>query len=78
MMAAVSFNGKFRDECLNEHWFVTLAQARRVIELWRIEYNTERPHSSLGDLPPTVFARTHSAVDEKGVSLTAGSNSDPY
>ena len=45
-----SFNGKFRDECLNEHWFVTMAQARRVIETWRIEYNTERPHSSLGDL----------------------------
>jgi transposase InsO family protein len=37
------------DECLNEHWFVTMAHARRVIENWRIEYNTERPHSSLGD-----------------------------
>ena len=47
-----SFNGKFRDECLNEHWFVTMAQARRIIENWRIEYNTERPHSSLGDLTP--------------------------
>jgi putative transposase len=47
-----SFNGKFRDECLNEHWFVTMAQARRVIESWRAEYNTERPHSSLGDLTP--------------------------
>jgi transposase InsO family protein len=43
-----SFNGRFRDECLNEHWFLTLAHARRVIENWRIEYNTERPHSSLG------------------------------
>jgi putative transposase len=39
---------------------VTLAQARRVIETWRIEYNTERPHSSLGDLPPTVFAQGRS------------------
>jgi putative transposase len=52
-----SFNGRFRDECLNEHWFVTMAQARRVIEKWRIEYNTERPHSSLGELTPEQFAR---------------------
>ena len=43
-----SFNGRFRDECLNEHWFVTMAHARQAIEAWRIEYNTERPHSSLG------------------------------
>ena len=49
-----SFNGRFRDECLNEHWFVTMAQARQVIERWRIEYNTERPHSSLG-----AFYYTH-------------------
>ena len=41
-----SFNGKLRDECLNEHVFSSLAQARRVIEAWRIDYNTERPHSS--------------------------------
>jgi len=51
-----SFNGRFRDECLNEHWFLTMAHARRVIEQWRIEYNTERPHSSLGDLTPEQFA----------------------
>ncbi len=38
-----SFNGRFRDECLNEHWFLTMAHARRVIEHWRVEYNTERP-----------------------------------
>jgi len=53
-----SFNGRFRDECLNEHWFLTMAHARRVIEHWRIEYNTERPHSSLGDLTPEEFAAT--------------------
>jgi putative transposase len=52
-----SFNGRFRDECLNEHWFLTMAHARRVIEAWRIEYNTERPHSSLGDLTPEEFAK---------------------
>ena len=53
-----SFNGRFRDECLNEHWFVTLAHARQVIENWRIEYNTERPHSSLGNLTPEQFAKS--------------------
>ena len=52
-----SFNGRFRDECLNEHWFLTLAHAREVIEQWRIEYNTERPHSSLGDVTPEEFAK---------------------
>jgi putative transposase len=51
-----SFNGKFRDECLNEHWFVNIAHARRVIDNWRIEYNTERPHSSLGDRTPVEYA----------------------
>ncbi len=47
-----SFNGKFRDECLNEHWFTSMADARRTIEEWRIDYNTRRPHSSLGYLTP--------------------------
>ena len=42
-----SFNGKFRDECLNEHWFISLADAKAAIEAWRIDYNTVRPHSSL-------------------------------
>lgn len=51
-----SFNGRFRDECLNEHWFLTMDHARHVIESWRKEYNTERPHSSLGDLTPEQFA----------------------
>jgi putative transposase len=51
-----SFNGKFRDECLNEHWFSTLDDARRTIEEWRRDYNEERPHSSLGDLTPAEYA----------------------
>ncbi len=54
-----SFNGKFRDECLNEHWFQTLAQARAVIGEWRIDYNQVRPHSSLGRIPPAKFAEQH-------------------
>lgn len=51
-----SFNGKFRDECLNEHWFRDLSHARQLIEIWRQDYNDVRPHSALGDLPPREFA----------------------
>jgi putative transposase len=50
-----SFNGKFRDECLKNHSFVTMAQALRTIENCWIEYSTERPHSSLGDLTPEEY-----------------------
>ena len=51
-----SFNGKFRDECLNVHWFRRLADARRIIEDWRESYNTQRPHSALGGRTPTQHA----------------------
>jgi putative transposase len=51
-----SFNGRFRDECLNQHWFVNLAHARRVVDAWRRDYNQARPHSSLGYLTPDEFA----------------------
>jgi putative transposase len=51
-----SFNGKFRDECLNQHWFTDLADARRSIEAWRLDYNEVRPHSSLGGLAPKQFS----------------------
>lgn len=54
-----SFNGKFRDECLNEHWFETLQQARSTIATWRQDYNEVRPHSSLGRIPPAEFAHRH-------------------
>lgn len=47
-----SFNGRFRDECLNSHWFTSLADARRTIEAWRLDYNRNRPHSSLGYRTP--------------------------
>jgi putative transposase len=50
-----SFNGKFRDECLNEEWFETITDARNKIEKWRIEYNTEKPHSSLNGLSSYEF-----------------------
>jgi putative transposase len=51
-----SFNGKFRDECLNQNWHTSLPDARRIIEAWRVDYNTMRPHSSLGYLTPEEYA----------------------
>lgn len=54
-----SFNGKFRDECLNDSWFVDIREAREVTERWRIDYNTERPHSSLGYKTPVQFRQSH-------------------
>ena len=52
-----SFNGRLRDECLNEHWFTSLLQARTVIETWRREYNEERPKKALGGLTPAAYAK---------------------
>jgi putative transposase len=52
-----SFNGKLRDECLNVNWFENLWDARQKIAAWRVEYNEERPHSSLGYQTPAAFAR---------------------
>ena len=54
-----SFNGRFRDECLNEHWFETLHQARTEIAKWRRDYNEVRPHGSIGRIPPARFAEQH-------------------
>ena len=56
-----SFNGKFRDECLNEQWFTSLTQARDVIADWRRDYNEVRPHSSCGRIPPSKFAAYYRA-----------------
>lgn len=56
-----SFNSRLREECLNEHVFVSLADARRKIEQWRVGYNHQRPHSSLGYLTPHEFATRNSA-----------------
>ena len=52
-----SFNGRFRDECLNEHWFLNLDHARVIIEAWRREYNEERPKKALNGLTPAEYAR---------------------
>lgn len=58
-----SFNGRFRDECLNDHWFTSLAQARILIAAWRKDYNQHRPHSSLDYLTPAEFAAQHRSSD---------------
>jgi putative transposase len=52
-----SFNGRLRDECLNANWFTSLSDARRKVETWRLDYNQQRPHSSLDYLSPAEFAR---------------------
>jgi len=54
-----SFNGTFRDECLDENWFESLEQARQAIAAWRNVYNEIRPHSSCGRIPPATFAALH-------------------
>jgi putative transposase len=53
-----SFHDKLRDECLNRELFGTLAEARVIVEIWRVEYNQERPHSSLDNQTPEEFARS--------------------
>jgi putative transposase len=60
-----SFNDKMRSECLNVNWFVDLEDAQRRIAAWRTEYNELRPHSSLGRIPPTVFARRAAAQEHQ-------------
>ena len=64
-----SFNGRLRDECLNEHWFLNLAHARAIIEAWRREYNDERPKKALGGLTPAAYAKQLAA---KSVTVTTG------
>nr|GAT42863.1 IS3 family [Mycena chlorophos] len=70
-----SFNGRFRDECLNEHWFTSLSHAKVLIEAWRREYNEERPKKSLGGLTPATYARQLMANAAK---LTLGSKAECY
>ena len=65
-----SLNGRFRDECLNEHVFRGLPMARRIIQAWRLDYNADRPHTSLGGLTPNEFAaRSHRDHNQNGFWL---------
>jgi len=59
-----SFNGTFRAECLDAHWFTTLSEAKQVIEAWRWEYNESRPHRALGERTPKEFAGQLGACPE--------------
>ena len=71
-----SLNGKLRDECLNEHWFSTLHEARSILEAWRRDYNTVRPHSSLGYQTPSEASaglRQTLAVTQPGACTTDAS-----
>lgn len=65
-----SFNGRFRDECLNSHWFTGLDDARQRIEAWRRDYNLVRPHSALGGKSPAEFASESKASES--TNLVAG------
>lgn len=64
-----SFNGRLRDECLNEHWFLNLAHAKALIEAWRRGYNEERPKKALGGLTPAEYARQ---LAGKSATVTTG------
>jgi transposase InsO family protein len=70
-----SFNGRLRDECLNEHWFTSLEHARAEIERWRREYNEERPKKSLGGLTPLEYAKQ---LAGKAVTIPENSNALRY
>ena len=62
-----TFNGTLRDECLNLHWFDRLAQARREIEAWRVDYNVSRPHMALANLTPAEYAAgASSSIGQNG------------
>ena len=67
-----SFNGRLRDECLNENWFLSVEHARRVVEEWRIDYNTARPHSSLDNLSPEEFIRREGIKAVKSEKFSTG------
>jgi putative transposase len=60
-----SFNGRLRDECLNQHWFRSVSDARQIVEAWRLDYNQARPHSSLGGLTPEEY-RLRTTWTEEG------------
>jgi putative transposase len=73
-----SFNGKLRDECLNEHWFTTVPEARSIIEVWRQDYNQERPHSALDKTEQhrssqqEIAAKTPGRIHVPSVSRSGG------
>lgn len=67
-----SFNGSFRDECLNLNWFASIAEAKRHAEAWRRDYNESRPHMALNGLSPAEFARQQRTCDKKQRLMAVG------
>ena len=67
-----SFNGSFRDECLNANWFLSLEDAREKIEIWRRDYNDWRPHSSLDNLTPGQYRKEHEGCETWNSLIVAG------
>jgi putative transposase len=59
-----SFNGRFRDECLNQHWFASLEEVRQTVEAWRLDYNTQRPHRALGQETPMAWMTSRGSLLE--------------
>ena len=60
-----SFNSRLRQECLNEHWFLSVADAQEKLDAWRMDYNGHRPHSSLGNLSPEEFVRLQESEQDR-------------
>lgn len=75
---AESFNGRLRDECLNESWFVSLADAQQTIEAWRVDYNIARPHSGLANRTPAEFARAFAEHRPPQLPSEPRSGARPY
>ena len=66
-----SFNGSYRDECLNVHWFETIDDAIAKTEAWRLEYNESRPHQALAEQTPSAFAAKQRAFGDASEIVTA-------
>ena len=71
-----SFNGRLRDECLNENWFTSLAHARMAIEEWRRDYNEDRPKKGQGGVPPAVYAASPNSPANSGATESSTVCSD--
>ena len=67
-----SFNGSYRDECLNVHWFETIDEAIAKSEAWRVEYNEGRPHQALAEQTPAAFAKKQRSFEHASAIVTAG------
>ena len=72
-----SFNGRFREECLDQSWFTSLAEARRIIEAWRLDHNEQRPHTSLRMRAPAAFAAARPFAKQPGIPAPGPDSAPP-